>query len=81
MVTTSHMTMQPKFLDKSTLESKAEELLAAYLGGTLLECAQPMDIYHFAEFKLEASVDYQPLSEDGLTLGMSVFQEGSVPIY
>ena len=81
MVTTSHMTMQPKFLDKSTLESKAEELLAAYLGGTLLERAQPIDIYHFAEFELEASVDYQPLSEDGLTLGMSVFQEGSVPIY
>lgn len=75
------MALEPKFLSKPNLEAKAEKLLGQYRGGALLSQAQATDIYHFAEFEIGATIDFQPLSEDGLTLGMSVFQEGSVPIY
>lgn len=75
------MPLEPKYLSKPNLEAKAEKLLGKYCNGRLLSQAQAIDIYHFAEFEIGATIDFQPLSEDGLTLGMSVFQEGSVPVY
>lgn len=69
------MSIEPTFLRKHQLESKAEQLLAKYRGGEHLREAKPLDIEHFAEFQLEANIDYQRLTPNGSILGMSVFQD------
>ena len=62
------------------LESTAEQVLEAYCGGGRLEDRIPLDIDSFAEFYLQATIDYHRLSSDGSVLGMSVFQELTVPV-
>ncbi|AWG03598.1 ImmA/IrrE family metallo-endopeptidase [Trueperella pyogenes] len=69
------MTLQPPYLSKNKLETKAERLLAKYHDGAHLREAIPLDIEHFAEFQLDANIDYQELTLDGSILGMSVFQD------
>ncbi|MFW2583491.1 MULTISPECIES: ImmA/IrrE family metallo-endopeptidase [Corynebacterium] len=46
-----------------------------YHDGAHLREAIPLDIEHFAEFQLDANIDYQELALDGSILGMSVFQD------
>lgn len=74
------MTLQPLYLSKDKLESQAEKVLATYRGGSHLQSPGPLDIDSFAEFHLEATLDYHQLSEDGSILGMSIFQEIAVPV-
>lgn len=74
------MSIPPQYLSKARLESKAEEILAEYRGGAHLESPAPLDIDSFAEFHLDATIDYHRLSTDGSVLGMSVFQELSIPV-
>lgn len=74
------MSIPPQYLSKDKLESKAEEILAEYRGGAHLESPAPLDVDSFAEFHLEATIDYHRLSADGSVLGMSVFQELSIPV-
>lgn len=73
------MRTQPAFLSKRALESIAEHTLGVYLGGERLEDWSPLDIDSFAEFHLQATIDYHQLSSDGSVLGMSVFQDLTVP--
>ncbi|MDK8307046.1 ImmA/IrrE family metallo-endopeptidase [Corynebacterium imitans] len=54
---------------------KAERLLAKYRDGAHLREAIPLDIGHFAEFQLDANIDYQELTLEGSILEMSVFQD------
>lgn len=68
------MSLQPPYLSKNKLEMKAETLLAEYHDGAYLREAMPLDIEHFAEFQINANIDYQELTFDGRILGMSVFQ-------
>lgn len=73
------MRTQPAFLSKQALESTADQALKAYCGGKRLEDRIPLDIDCFAEFHLQATIDYRQLSDDGSILGMSVFQELTIP--
>ena len=57
------------------LEKKAEEILKTYMDGALLLKPQAMDVDHFAEFYCEATIDFAYLSKDGLTLGLTCFQD------
>lgn len=68
------MSLQPSYLSKEALESKAEQLLSDYLGGHHLRSRQALDIDSFAEFFLGANIDYQRLPLDDSVLGMSIFQ-------
>jgi hypothetical protein len=63
------------------LEKKAEEILLKYLDGALLLKPQAMDVDHFAEFYCKATPDYAYLSEDGLTLGLTCFQNGKIIVW
>lgn len=72
------MSLEPKYLTKKQIESKAEKILANNRGGLHLRSAVPVDIDHFAEFHLEVTFDYERLSKDGSILGLSVFQELSM---
>ncbi len=74
------MSLQPAYVSKEKLELKAEKLLASYRGGSHLDSPEPLDIESFAEFHLEATLDYHRLSEDGSILGMSIFQDLSTPV-
>lgn len=67
------MSLQPSYLSKEALESKAEQLLSDYLGGHHLRSRQALDIDSFAEFFLGANIDYQRLSLDDSVLGMPIF--------
>ncbi|MDK8352335.1 ImmA/IrrE family metallo-endopeptidase [Actinotignum sanguinis] len=40
-----------------------------------------LDIEHFAEFRLNADIEYRCLSEDGKTLGMTVLSNGPVEVW
>lgn len=73
------MRAQPAFLSKEVLESTAEQALKAYRDGGRPEGRIPLDIDSFAEFYLQATIDYHQLSSDGSILGMSIFQELTVP--
>ncbi|WP_273353347.1 hypothetical protein [Corynebacterium resistens] len=74
------MSIPPQYIGKARLESKTEEILAEYRGGAHLESPAPLDIDSFAEFHLDATIDYHRPSKDGSVLNMSVFQELSIPI-
>lgn len=74
------MSIEPIFRSKEALDAKAESLLEEYRGSEVLRKPVPLDIDDFAEFFLEASIDYQRLSMNGSILGMSVFQELPKPI-
>nr|DAE49401.1 MAG TPA: IrrE N-terminal-like domain [Caudoviricetes sp.]DAR51556.1 MAG TPA: IrrE N-terminal-like domain [Caudoviricetes sp.] len=74
------MSLEPKYISKENLDERAEKLLSRYRGGTLLAVAAPLDIEHFAEFELDAKLDYQRLSADDSVLGMSVFQDLTLPV-
>lgn len=59
------MRPQPAFLSKQVLESTAEQALKAYRDGGRPEGRIPLDIDSFAEFYLQATIDYHQLSSDG----------------
>jgi hypothetical protein len=63
------------------LEKKAEEILSKYNDGALLLKPQAMDVDHFAEFYCKATIDFAYLSKDGLTLGLTCFQEGKIIVW
>lgn len=63
------------------LEKKAEEILKTYMDGALLLKPQAMDVDHFAEFYCEATIDFAYLSKDGLTLGLTCFQDGKLIVW
>ena len=63
------------------LEKKAEEILTKYQDGALLLKPQAMDVDHFAEFYCKATPDYAYLSKDGLTLGLTCFQDGKIIVW
>lgn len=67
------MSLEPKRISKENLDERAEKPLSRNRGGTPLAVAAPLDIEHFAEFELDAKLDYQQLSADDS--GMSVFQD------
>lgn len=74
------MSLQPAYISKEKLELRAEKLLATYRGGLHLDSPAPLDIESFAEYHLDATLDYHRLSEDGSILGMSIFQDLSAPV-
>ncbi|EPD33670.1 hypothetical protein HMPREF9306_00425 [Propionimicrobium lymphophilum ACS-093-V-SCH5] len=74
------MSLEPKYKSKEALDAKAESILAKYRNGQHLRAPKPLDVDDFAEFYLNATIDYQRLSTDGSILGMSVFQEMSTPV-
>ena len=57
------------------LEKKAIEILSAYKDGELLRKPMAMDVDHFAEFHLKATIDFANLSQDELTLGCTCFND------
>ena len=63
------------------LEKKAEEILAKYKDGALLMRPQAMDVDHFAEFYCKATIDFANLSKDGLTLGLTCFNDGKLLVW
>jgi Zn-dependent peptidase ImmA (M78 family) len=63
------------------LEKKAEEILAKYKDGALLLKPQAMDVDDFAEFYCEATIDFAYLSSDGLTLGLTCFNDGKLMVW
>ncbi|MFD2674893.1 ImmA/IrrE family metallo-endopeptidase [Gulosibacter bifidus] len=62
------------------LEDIAEQRLATYRGGYLLEKPQAIDIEHFAEFALQASLDFAQLSTDQSILGLTTFATTSLSV-
>lgn len=75
------MSLDPKYLSKERLEARAEKELEKFAGGAQLVAPIPLDVDSFAEFHLGAALDYQRLSSDGSVLGMSIFQELSIPVF
>ncbi|MEG2633582.1 MAG: hypothetical protein RSA97_03205, partial [Oscillospiraceae bacterium] len=63
------------------LEKKTEEILMKYMDGALLLKPQAMDVDHLAEFYCNATIDFAYLSNDGLTLGLTCFQEGKLIVW
>ncbi|MEG0793787.1 MAG: ImmA/IrrE family metallo-endopeptidase [Lachnospiraceae bacterium] len=63
------------------LEKKAIEILSIYHDGELLKKPMPMDVDHFAEFYLKATIDFANLSQDGLTLGCTCFNDGILMVW
>ena len=63
------------------LEKKALEILKKYKNGELLLTPQAMDVDHFAEFHLKAKIDFANLSQDGLTLGCTCFNDGVLMVW
>jgi Zn-dependent peptidase ImmA (M78 family) len=63
------------------LEKKAVEILSKYKDGELLLKPQAMDVDHFAEFSCEATIDFAYLSQDGLTLGLTCFNDGKLLVW
>lgn len=63
------------------LEKKAEDILKAYKQGELLVAPQAMDVDHFAEFYLNAKIDFVNLSQDKQTLGCTCFNNGILMIW
>lgn len=58
------------------LEKEAIEILSVYKDGELLKKPMVMDVDHFAEFYLQATIDFANLSQDRLTLGCACFNDG-----
>ena len=63
------------------LEKKAIEILSAYKNGELLRKPMAMDVDHFAEFHLKATIDFANLSQDELTLGCTCFNDGILMVW
>ncbi|QZO76317.1 ImmA/IrrE family metallo-endopeptidase [Helcococcus kunzii] len=63
------------------LEDKAENMLEVYNNGKHLEVLSPIDVDHFAEFYLKASIDYANLSNDFKTLGLTCFYDGFIELW
>jgi Zn-dependent peptidase ImmA (M78 family) len=63
------------------LEKKAEEILKIYKQGELLVTPQAMDVDHFAEFHLDAKIDFANLSQDKKTLGCTCFNDGVLMVW
>jgi hypothetical protein len=63
------------------LETKALEILKKYKNGELLLFPQAMDVDHFAEFHLNAKIDFANLSQDGKTLGCTCFNDGVLMVW
>lgn len=63
------------------IERKAEEILSKYLEGKLIYTPEPMDVDHFAEFYLNATIDFANLSKDGKTLGCTCFNDGILMVW
>jgi len=62
------------------IDALAERLLGEY-DGSLLEQPAPLDAELYAEHGLGLHLDYADLSHDGRILGMTVFEDGMVPIW
>jgi len=63
------------------LEKKAVEILQKYKQGALLVSPQAMDVDHFAEFHLNAKIDFANLSQDRQTLGCTCFNDGILMVW
>jgi hypothetical protein len=63
------------------LEKKAEDILSKYKEGALLLKPQAMDVDGFAEFYCKATIDFAYLSKDGLTLGLTCFNDGKLMVW
>lgn len=63
------------------LETKALEILKKYKNGELLLSPQAMDVDHFAEFHLNAKIDFANLSQDSQTLGCTCFNDGVLMVW
>jgi len=63
------------------LEKKAIEILSSYNDGELLKTPMAMDVDHFAEFYLKATIDFANLSQDGLILGCTCFNDGILMVW
>jgi Zn-dependent peptidase ImmA (M78 family) len=63
------------------LEKKAEDILKVYKQGGLLIAPQAMDVDHFAEFYLNARIDFANLSQDKQTLGCACFNDGVLMVW
>lgn len=62
------------------LERFAEELIGDYRPN-LLKSPQPTDIEQLAECYLRANLEVRPITMKQVILGVSVFNEGCVPVY
>jgi len=69
------------YYSSERIEKKAEEILMKYNDGVLLMKPQAMDVDHFAEFYCKATIDFANLSEDGLTLGLTCFNDGKLLVW
>jgi len=63
------------------LEKKALEILSTYESGKLLQAPQAMDVDHFAESYVKATIDFANLSQDGKTLGCACFNDGVLMVW
>jgi len=63
------------------LEKKADDILQKYKNGLLLTTPQAMDVDHFVEFHLKTQIDFANLSQDGLTLGCTCFNNGVLMVW
>ena len=63
------------------LEKKAESILSEYKNGELLSKPLAMDVDDFAEFYCKATIDFANLSQDGLTLGLTCFNNGRLMVW
>lgn len=67
-------------LSKSDMEDIAVSILGDYKS-ILLKDPMAMDIEHFIECYANLLLDYQDLTHDQSILGMTVFNDGYVPVY
>ena len=67
-------------LSKDKIDSISERLIQEFQPNALVH-AEEINIDGFVEFYLEQSLDYQYLSNNGVYLGMTVFNDSYVPVY
>lgn len=67
-------------LSKSDMEDIAGSIIGDYKS-ILLKDPMTMDIEHFIECYADLQLDYQDLTHDQSILGMTIFNDGYVPVY
>ena len=63
------------------MEKRADDILQKYKNGLLLTTPQAMDVDNFVEFHLKTKFDFANLSQDGLTLGCTCFNDGVLMVW
>ena len=73
--------MAHKIYKHVELDGMAERALAEFGADDVLAGKAALDIEAFAEFFLNVTIDYQRLSQDGRTLGLSALSSGGVEVW